>query len=141
MTPVPGSTVALYKVGGEGQDGIPFAIYPSMPCSTRPSLFKEAGLGRAAARVDGDVHDAGRHDEVAGTTTPSSEIAMKLTVDKNGKDATEAGFDPTASSSGASSRSATTSARSARTGSAGHARWPPTARPSRSPTPGRHAWK
>ena len=37
-------------------------------------------------------------------------IAMLLTVDKNGKDATQDGFDPTTSSSWASSRSATTSA-------------------------------
>ena len=63
-------------------------------CSTRPSLFKEAGLERAAPRVGRDLQDAGRLRSCRGTGTPSRKIAKILTVDKNGKDATEAGFDP-----------------------------------------------
>ena len=49
---------------------------------------------RAAAQVRRQVHDAGRHRRSTGTTTRCKQIAMLLTVDKNGKDATQAGFDP-----------------------------------------------
>ena len=43
MKQFPSSTVNLYNVGGEGQVGIPYAIYPSV-LFYKASLFKEAGL-------------------------------------------------------------------------------------------------
>ena len=43
MSQFPASTVELYNVGGEGQVGIPFAIYPSV-LFYKADLFKEAGL-------------------------------------------------------------------------------------------------
>ncbi len=43
MTQYPKSTVELYNVGGEGQVGIPYAIYPSV-LWYKSGLFKEAGL-------------------------------------------------------------------------------------------------
>ena len=38
--------IDLNKAGGDGQFGLPFAIYPSEPCSSSPSLFDEVGLNR-----------------------------------------------------------------------------------------------
>ena len=43
MTQFPESTVELYNVGGEGQVGIPFAVYPSA-LFYKAGLFEEAGL-------------------------------------------------------------------------------------------------
>ena len=92
MTQFPASTVALYNVGGEGQVGIPFAVYPSA-LFYRASLFKEAGLNEPP-------HEwGGTYKMPDGSVVPwdydtARKIALLLTVDKNGKDATQAGFDP-----------------------------------------------
>lgn len=84
--------VDLYKAGGGGQYGIPFAVYPS-ELYYQPDMFDEAGLkyppsayGQQYTMPDGSVADWS-YDTVR-------TIAMKLTVDKNNKDATQAGFDP-----------------------------------------------
>ena len=92
MSQFPKSTVSLYSAGGEGQVGIPYAIYPSV-LFYKASLFKEAGLAEPP------------HDWNAQYTMPDGKkvpwdydtirtIAKMLTVDKSGKDATEEGFDP-----------------------------------------------
>ena len=91
MTQFPESTVNLYNVAGEGQVGIPFAIYPSV-LFYKASLFKEAGLAEPP-------HKNSTYTMPDGSTVPWDydtvrKIAMMLTVDKNGKDATEQGFDP-----------------------------------------------
>ena len=92
MSQYPASTVSLYNVGGEGQAGIPFAVYPSA-LFYKASLFKEAGLNEPP-------HDWNSTYKMPdGSTVPWDydtvrKIAKILTVDKNGKDATEAGFDP-----------------------------------------------
>ena len=93
MSQFPDTTVALYNVGGEGQVGIPFGIYPSA-LFYKADAFKEAGLAEPPHEWNGT------YTMPDGTTKPwdyatAREIAMKLTVDGNGKDATEAGFDPT----------------------------------------------
>ena len=49
--------MSLYNVGGEGQVGIPFAVYPSA-CSTRTDLFEEAGLDEPPHEWGEQVHDA-----------------------------------------------------------------------------------
>jgi multiple sugar transport system substrate-binding protein len=92
MSQFPASTVHLYNVGGEGQVGIPFAIYPSA-LFYKAGLFKEAGLkepphdwNSTYTMPDGSV--------VPWDYAAVRKIALILTVDKNGKDATEAGFDP-----------------------------------------------
>jgi len=84
--------VSLYKAGGGGQFGIPFAIYPS-ELYYQPDMFDEASLqyppsayGTQYKMPDGSMVDW-NYDTVR-------QVAMKLTVDKNGKDATQAGFDP-----------------------------------------------
>jgi len=92
MTQFPESTVNLYNVGGEGQVGIPFAIYPSV-LFYKAGLFKEAGLaepphewGGKYTMPDGSVVDWDYET--------ATKLALLLTVDKNGKDATDPSFDP-----------------------------------------------
>ena len=67
--------------------GLPFAVYPSYIFYNK-DLFDEAGLPTPPTKV-GDLYDGKPWDLDALRT-----LAMKLTVDKNGKDATQAGFDP-----------------------------------------------
>lgn len=67
--------------------GLPFAVYPSYIFYNK-DLFDEAGLPTPPTKV-GDKYDGKPWDLDALRT-----LAMKLTVDKNGKDATQAGFDP-----------------------------------------------
>jgi multiple sugar transport system substrate-binding protein len=66
--------------------GLPFAVYPSFIFYNQ-DLFEEAGLPLPPTKV-GDMYDGKPWDLDALRT-----LAMKLTVDKAGKDATEAGFD------------------------------------------------
>jgi multiple sugar transport system substrate-binding protein len=92
MSQYPASTVSLYNVGGEGQVGIPYAIYPSA-LFYKSSLFKEAGLNEPPHEWNST------YTMPDGSTVPWDydtvrKIALILTVDSNGKDATEAGFDP-----------------------------------------------
>jgi multiple sugar transport system substrate-binding protein len=92
MTQFPESTVSLYSVGGEGQVGIPFAIYPSV-------LFYKAGLFEEAGLAEPPHEWGGSYTMPDGSTVPwdydtATEIAKLLTVDKNGKDATDPAFDP-----------------------------------------------
>ncbi len=92
MSQFPESTVELYNVGGEGQVGIPFAVYPSA-LFYKASLFEEAGLAEPP-------HEwGGTYTMPDGTTVPwdydaARKLGLLLTVDKNGHDATEADFDP-----------------------------------------------
>jgi len=92
MSQFPESTVHLYNVGGEGQVGIPFAVYPSV-LFYRPSLFKYAGLAEPP-------HDwGGKYTMPDGSVVDwdyptATKIAKLLTVDKNGKDANDPSFDP-----------------------------------------------
>jgi multiple sugar transport system substrate-binding protein len=92
MSQYPASTVSLYNVGGEGQVGIPYAIYPSA-LFYKASLFKEAGLNEPPHEWNSN------YTMPDGSTVPWDydtvrKVALILTVDSNGKDATEAGFDP-----------------------------------------------
>jgi multiple sugar transport system substrate-binding protein len=92
MTQYPANTVQLYNVAGEGQAGIPYAIYPSA-LFYKASLFKEAGLAEPPHQWNST------YKMPDGSTVPWDydtvrKLALMLTVDKNGKDATEAGFDP-----------------------------------------------
>jgi len=86
------SAVDFYKVGGEGQIGLPFAIYPGMLYYQKP-MFEEAGLQEPPHKY-GDKYKMPDGKEVDWDFDAFTQIAKILTVDKNGKDATEAGFDP-----------------------------------------------
>jgi multiple sugar transport system substrate-binding protein len=93
MSQFPESTVDLYNAGGEGQLGIPYAVYPSV-LFYKADMFKEAGLEEPPHAWNSE------YTMPDGSTRPWDydavrEIAKMLTVDENGKDATEEGFDPT----------------------------------------------
>ncbi len=125
----------LYKPEGQGLVGIPFAIYPS-ELYYQPDMFDEAGLeyppasyGEQYKMPDGTMVDW-NYDTVR-------QIAMLLTIDKSGKNATEAGFDPQQDRPvrlrAAARRPAHDRGRLLQPGAA---RSPTTARRRRSPTPG-----
>lgn len=85
------AAVEFYKSGG-GQFGIPFAVYPSMVWY-KADMFEEAGLNPPPHKY-GEKYKMPDGSEVEWNYDTLRQIALKLTVDKNGKDATEAGFDP-----------------------------------------------
>ena len=92
MSQFPEATVDLYNAGGEGQLGIPYAVYPSV-LFYKADMFKEAGLAEPPHEWNSD------YTMPDGSTKPWDydtvrEIAKFLTVDESGKDATEEGFDP-----------------------------------------------
>ncbi len=95
--------VDFYKIGDK-QIAIPFAIYPSSLYYLRDA-FAEIGAAEPPHKygeqytVQGDAADAA-FGVADGTQVPwnydtVNTLAKLLTVDKNGKDATDPGFDPT----------------------------------------------
>ncbi len=85
--------VDFYKVGGEGQIGIPFAIFPSVAYYQR-DMFDEAGLNYPPHEY-GDPYVWPDGTEAEWNYDTFRELAMQLTVDENGNDATSPDFDPT----------------------------------------------
>ncbi len=80
--------VEFYKFGTDAQLFLPFSVFPSALWYNK-ALFDEAGMEYpphqwGAPYADGDEW----------TWDKLRELAMILTVDGNGNDATEAGFDP-----------------------------------------------
>jgi multiple sugar transport system substrate-binding protein len=80
--------IEFYQLGPQGQVGLPFAVYPSALWYNK-DLFDEAGLEYpphewGAPYADGDEW----------TFDKLRDLAMFLTVDGNGNDATMAEFDP-----------------------------------------------
>jgi len=80
--------VDFYKLGPQGQIGLPFAVYPSALWYNK-DLFDEAGLEYpphefGAKYADGDDW----------TFDKLAELATFLTVDANGNDATMSSYDP-----------------------------------------------
>jgi multiple sugar transport system substrate-binding protein len=92
MSQFPASTVNLYNAGGDGQVGIPYAVYPSV-LFYKASLFKEAGLQEPPHEWN-STYTMPDGSKVPWDYDTISKIAPLLTVDESGKDATEAGFDP-----------------------------------------------
>jgi multiple sugar transport system substrate-binding protein len=92
LTQFPQVNVDFYKSPAEGEIGIPFDAYPSMVWYKK-DMFTEAGLAEPP-------HTYGTPYTMPDGTTAEwnydtlKTIALKLTVDKNGKAADEAGFDP-----------------------------------------------
>ncbi|MHB8959856.1 MAG: extracellular solute-binding protein [Candidatus Limnocylindrales bacterium] len=88
MTKFDPSLVDFFKMGKEGQTiGVPFATYPSYLWYNK-KLFDEAKLPYPPTKV-GDLY-MGKPWDMAAVRA----IGMKLTVDKNGNDATSPNFDP-----------------------------------------------
>jgi multiple sugar transport system substrate-binding protein len=85
-------SVEFYNVGGEGQVGLPFAIYPSMFFYQR-DMFDEADLEYPPQEYGQPYMLDGQ--EVEWDMDTMWEIAKRLTVDVNGNDATSPDFDPT----------------------------------------------
>lgn len=78
----------FFDLGENGATiGVPFATYPSYLWYNK-KLFDEAGLKPPPTKV-GDMYDGKPWDMDAVRT-----LGMKLTVDKNGNDATSSSFDP-----------------------------------------------
>jgi multiple sugar transport system substrate-binding protein len=75
------------------QIGVPFDLYPSM-LWYKTDFFEEAGLEEPPHEF-GAKYKMPDGTEVEWNYETLRQIALKLTVDSNGKDATEAGFDPT----------------------------------------------
>jgi multiple sugar transport system substrate-binding protein len=77
----------------EGQVGLPFAVFPGA-MYFRPDMFDEAGL-TYPPQVYGDKYKMPDGTEVDWNWETVTEVAKLLTVDVNGKNSTEDGFDPT----------------------------------------------
>jgi len=85
------ATLEFFKQDG-AQIGVPFDLYPSMLWYKR-DFFEEAGLAEPPHEF-GAKYKQADGTEVEWNYDALRQLAMKLTVDKAGKDATQAGFDP-----------------------------------------------
>jgi multiple sugar transport system substrate-binding protein len=92
LSQFPANTVDVYHLPDEGQIGIPFAFYPSV-LFYKKSHFEEAGLNEPPHKY-GDPYVMPDGTEVDWDYDTVREIAMLLTVDENGLDATDPDFDP-----------------------------------------------
>ena len=110
MTKYDPALVDFFKIGEGGATiGVPFATYPSFLYYNK-KLFDEAKLPYPPTKV-GELYEGKPWDMDA-----VRELGMKLTVDKNGNDATSAGLrSRRTSSSGASTASGPTTAPTAET--------------------------
>lgn len=88
LSEIPQDLIDVYNVNGK-QIGIPMAVYPSFIYYNK-ALFDEAGLAYPPHQV-GDQYEGADW-----TWETVRELAMQLTVDANGNDATSADFDPEA---------------------------------------------
>ncbi len=84
--------IDFYQVKGEGQLGLPFAVYPSFVYVNK-DLFDEAGLPYPPTHY-GDPYIDENGDEHEWNLETLRDLGMKLTVDANGNDATSPDFDP-----------------------------------------------
>lgn len=84
--------VDFYQVKEEGQLGIPFGIFPSFVIYNK-DLFDEAGLAYPPHEFGAPYVDADGN-EMEWNMDTLRELAMLLTVDANGNDATSPDFDP-----------------------------------------------
>jgi multiple sugar transport system substrate-binding protein len=88
LSQYPEPLVEFWQQGGK-LVGVPFAVYPSFIYYNR-DLFDEAGLPYPPEEWGPDVE----YDGQPWNMETFRELAMQLTVDSSGNDATEAGFDP-----------------------------------------------
>jgi multiple sugar transport system substrate-binding protein len=76
----------------DGQIGVPFSLYPSVLWYV-PDMFEEIGLKEPPHKY-GEQYEMPDGSMVPWDYDTVRNIAMLLTVDNQGRDATEAGFDP-----------------------------------------------
>lgn len=84
--------VSAYNIPGEGQLGIPFAVFPYF-LSFNADLFEEAGLALPPTEYGQPYVDADGNEHPWDLNT-IRDLAMVLTVDVNGNDANSPDFDP-----------------------------------------------
>jgi multiple sugar transport system substrate-binding protein len=84
--------IDFYRVEGEGQLGLPFAVFPYY-IQFNKNLFDEAGAPYPPANY-GDPYIDWNGEEREWNTETLRDLAMYLTVDVNGNDATMEEFDP-----------------------------------------------
>jgi multiple sugar transport system substrate-binding protein len=77
----------------EGMVGLPFMVFPAA-VYYRPELFDEAGLNYPPAKY-GDKYTMPDGSQVDWSWETMAEVGKLLTIDINGKNATEDGFDAT----------------------------------------------
>lgn len=85
------SLVEFYNIEGEGQIGLPFAIFPSF-LMYNASLFDEAGIPYPPTAY-GEPYIDWNGEEREWNMDTLREVAMIMTVDANGNDATMEEFD------------------------------------------------
>lgn len=83
--------VDFYRIEGQGQLGIPFAVYPSFTLYNK-DLFDEAGLPYPPSAY-GEPYVNADGEEVEWNFDTLRELALELTVDAEGSDATMDAFD------------------------------------------------
>ncbi len=83
--------VDFYKIEGQGQIGLPFGVFPSY-ITYNKDLFDEAGLAYLPSRY-GEPYITADGEELPWNLDTLRDLAMFLTVDANGNDATMAEFD------------------------------------------------
>ena len=84
-------TVEFYNAGGEGQIGLPFAVYPSI-LFYQKDMFAEAGLKEPPHAYD-EPYELPDGTFIDWDYDAIDQIAKLLTVDANGNNATDAAFD------------------------------------------------
>jgi multiple sugar transport system substrate-binding protein len=84
--------VDFYRLPDQGQLGLPFAVYPSY-ITYNKDLFDEAGLAYPPSEFGAPYVDADGNERPWDIDT-LRDLAMQLTVDANGNDATSPDFDP-----------------------------------------------
>lgn len=84
--------VNFYRLPDQGQLGLPFAVYPSY-ITYNKDLFDEAGLAYPPSDFGQPYVDADGQEKPWNIDT-LRDLAMFLTVDANGNDATSPDFDP-----------------------------------------------
>ena len=87
------AVVNAYNIPGQGQIGLPFAVFPSFMYFNK-DLFDEAGLNYPPQEF-GAPYVMPDGTEVEWNFDTLAEVAKILTVDANGNDATSPDFDPT----------------------------------------------
>ncbi|RPI32486.1 MAG: extracellular solute-binding protein [Chloroflexota bacterium] len=86
------ASINFYNVPGEGMIGVPFGVYPAVLWYNL-DLFDEAGLNYPP-HAFGEKYVMPDGTEKDWDVDTMTELAKILTVDTNGKDATDPAFDP-----------------------------------------------
>lgn len=92
LSQYPEAAVDFYRTEDGGLVGLPFAVFPAMTFYNR-DLFDEAGLNYPPHKV-GEPYVMPDGTEVPWNWDTLRDVAMLLTVDANGNDATSPDFDP-----------------------------------------------